>query len=128
MENAGATLVKVEGLLPLCSDPDCASPHPDGCVGIVDIDDLGELVEMTRRVSLWIEQDGAELVALVRELGPVLDAVRALAPIVLPVAAELAAELTQVARGGPVAVLGFLGQVIRQATPPTATVIPWPRG
>lgn len=77
-------------MLPVCLDPSCPGPHPDGCVAVVDGDEL------------------AEVVRFVRELGPMLESLRTLTPVLLelrPLAAQLGAAA---ARGGPAAILGLL--------------------
>lgn len=77
-------------LLPVCLDANCPGPHPDGCVALVDGDEL------------------AEVVAFVRELGPILEQLRALGPALAelkPIAAQFAAAAT---RGGPAGILGLL--------------------
>lgn len=76
-------------LLPLCLDADCPSPHPDGCVAVVDGDEL------------------AEVVAFVRELGPMLEQLRALTPALLELK-PLVAQIGAAARGGPAGVLAML--------------------
>jgi len=75
-------------LLPVCFNANCEY-HPDGCVAVVDGDDL------------------AEVVTFVRELAPVLEQVRQLAPMLVELK-PLAAQLGAAARGGPAAVLGLL--------------------
>lgn len=77
-------------LLPVCLDQSCPGPHPDGCVAVVDGDEL------------------AEVVRFVRELAPMLESLRTLTPALLelrPLANQLGAAA---ARGGPAAILSLL--------------------
>jgi hypothetical protein len=83
--------------LPLCVNPD-HEDHPDGCVSVVDYDELAACAEAAAEVKLWMNSEGAELVDFVRRLGPMLEQLERLAPI-----------LARVGGGGPAgAVFGFL--------------------